>query len=510
MGIPYYFYTLTQKYNNILADTLPLQPDIYCIDFNGIIHTVAQDIIKQHTKDIDDRIIEAVWKKIEYYIDTIKAKKYIICADGVAPLAKMVQQRKRRYLSVYKNKLDNICISWDTNAITPGTNFMQKMNAYIKKQIRYCSSYTTIIYSGSDENGEGEHKIFDKLLVETNTDNNNVIIINGLDADLIILSLISHQENIYLMRENKNMKTQETVCNYLNIKELRQAIIKELTTSWNIVDGQSYSNNDLIETYCVACSILGNDFIPHLCTVDLKTNGIDKLMACTKQAIKNHGLLVQNDAINHACLTDIFLHLAKTEDQDMHTICEKYMKKILPDKLAQPSDMYALQQKDPLTKLIYNNPTKWRREYYKSLFNCNITLFSSVLNDACQNYITGIYWTYAYYKKHNIDLNWYYPYTYAPSVKDIANHAIANNKPEIQKQGDFVSSNIQLLIVLPKDSKHLLKREHQRYMDDIYAGLFHMYPQTYTIQTFLKTHLWECNPVLPSINIAYVKRILGI
>jgi 5'-3' exonuclease len=48
MGIPYYFYSLTQKYNTIISNTKPVSLDLYCIDFNGIIHNVAQDIIKKY------------------------------------------------------------------------------------------------------------------------------------------------------------------------------------------------------------------------------------------------------------------------------------------------------------------------------------------------------------------------------------------------------------------------------------------------------------------------------
>ena len=41
MGIPYYFYTLTKTYSDILLDKLPCNPDIYCMDFNGVIHPVC-------------------------------------------------------------------------------------------------------------------------------------------------------------------------------------------------------------------------------------------------------------------------------------------------------------------------------------------------------------------------------------------------------------------------------------------------------------------------------------
>ena len=100
MGIPYYFYKLTQKYKNIVSNTKPDNVSTYCIDFNGIIHNVAHNFIYKEANNIEEKIIDEVWKKIEYYIETYKAEKYIICADGRAPAATIIQQRKRRYLSV--------------------------------------------------------------------------------------------------------------------------------------------------------------------------------------------------------------------------------------------------------------------------------------------------------------------------------------------------------------------------------------------------------------------------
>jgi 5'-3' exonuclease len=544
MGIPYYFYSLTQKYHSILSNNKPIGLDIYCIDFNGVIHNVAQDVIKKYAKDgaaaaaaaaasdtIETEIIDGVWERIRYYFDNYKAAKYIICADGVAPLAKMFQQRKRRYLNIYKNTLDNTKIVWDTNAITPGTVFMDKLNECISKNITEDRYINKIIYSGSNECGEGEHKIFN-ILKETPTDAK--IIIHGLDADLIILSLMSHKDNIYLMREIKDPQTHSIVFNYLNIKELRKAILCELKGSWELdgKDGDS-GDADLIETYCTACSILGNDFIPHLLTVELKNNGIETLMFATKNAIKTNGLLVKNGEINHNCLIDIFKSLANTEDEDIHRICERYIKKKPPpaphhhqqasqhhqhasqhSQHSQPSDYYGLKNKDPLINAIYNSPNKWRQEYYRVIFDNNISIDSTVMFNACNNYIAGIYWVYSYYKGAPIDCEWYYPYNYPPTIKDILNHSIANEPAGLLKllnsDSVFVPSYIQLLIVLPKYSFKLLSKKHQRYMLDIYGGLFHLYPVKYNIQTFLKTQLWECSPSLPLINLNYIRRVLEI
>jgi 5'-3' exoribonuclease 2 len=534
MGIPYYFYSLTQKYNNIISNNKPTHLDIYCIDFNGIIHNVAQDIIRKY-KDapvgrvdndkIESEIIEGVWDRIKYYIENYKASKYIICADGVAPLAKMFQQRKRRYLNIYRNTLDNVNIVWDTNAITPGTLFMDRLNTYIRRNINDDRNKNKVIYSGSDECGEGEHKIF-KIIKDAPNDDR--IIIHGLDADLIILSLMSHKENIYLMREVKEPHTSKTIYNYLNIRELRKAILCELKTNWGVLntgtsdksdtsdtsdtsDKSSVSNDcDLIETYCTACTILGNDFIPHLLTIELKNNGIDNLLSATKRSIKVNGLLVNNGVINHNCLIDIFKDLANTEDDDIHNICERYIKKKIPDNKNIASDYYGLKNKDPLINTIYNSPNKWRQEYYRVVFDNNISIDSTIMFNACNNYIKGIYWVYSYYKGRDIDCEWYYPYNYPPTIKDILNHSIANELPVLNTDNCFVKPYIQLLIVLPKYSVKLLPKKYQRYMLDIYGGIFHMYPVKYNIQTFLKTQLWECSPILPLINLNYIRRVIEL
>ena len=70
----------------------------------------------------------------------------------------------------------------------------------MKNKIRYNTKSCIVNYNGSENNGEGEHKIFNYIKIN---DNNKKIIIHGLDADLIILSLMSHKDNIYLMREKE-------------------------------------------------------------------------------------------------------------------------------------------------------------------------------------------------------------------------------------------------------------------------------------------------------------------
>ena len=475
MGIPYYFYYLTTKYNDIIIKSLPSKVNIYAIDFNGIIHPEAAKEINE------DKLIDNLLNKIHKYYDLYNPNKLLICIDGVAPFAKIIQQRKRRYLSYYKNKIDKITTRWDTNSISPGTNFMTKLDNKLSENL----TNDKYIFSGSNEEGEGEHKIF-KFINEISENDDNIII-NGLDADLIILSLISGKNNIYLMRENKDNVI------YVNIDNLRNAIIIELKSTWNIEN-----DKDLIESYCVMCSILGNDFIPHILNLNIKSGGLDKLINITEAAIKLYGPLVYNDKINKKTLTDIFNQIAENEDIDIIELIKKEVDK-KPRDFTLLSQEYAIKYKDETLFLMNNNTKKWRYYYYKNLFDINITIDSTSIISS--NYIKGIYWTYNYYKKMDIDYTWYYPYNYPPTAKDISNYLKVNDIEDIKSKGTFLKPEMQLLLIMPINSINLIDDKYKKYMTDISMGLKHLYPIEYKIQTLFKTHLWECCPILPIINI---------
>ena len=117
-------------------------------DYNSLIHPCAQQIlsanndkyiliedIKLRTKIIEDDIIENCLNYTRLLINQVlqtKQKSGIrhvyITIDGVAPRSKMNQQRERRYKSEFF-KVGEKSSLWDSNKITPGTSFMNKISA---------------------------------------------------------------------------------------------------------------------------------------------------------------------------------------------------------------------------------------------------------------------------------------------------------------------------------------------------------------------------------------------
>jgi len=144
------------------------------------------------------------------------------------------------------------------------------------------------------------------------------------------------------------------------------------------------------------CSILGNDFIPHILNLNIKSGGLDKLITITEEAIKNNGSLVEDNKINQTTLSEIFNKIAETEDNDIISYVNKEIER-KPRDFTLVSQEYAIKNKDQTLTDIYNNSKRWRYYYYKNLFDVNINNDSTSLISS--NFIKGIYWTYNYYKK---------------------------------------------------------------------------------------------------------------
>ena len=173
MGIPSYFSFIVKNHANIIRklnkNTIRIN-NLY-LDCNSIIYDAVHTIDFGKLTDSDvNTIIKTVIFKIDEYIGLIKPDQFIFIAfDGVAPVAKLEQQRERRYKSLYQNQISKSIFKdskpdpWNTTAITPGTIFMTNLNSQIKGYFTDPKKYNVknLILSTSDKFGEGEHKLFD-------------------------------------------------------------------------------------------------------------------------------------------------------------------------------------------------------------------------------------------------------------------------------------------------------------------------------------------------------------
>jgi 5'-3' exonuclease len=530
MGIPLYFRHLVNNYDDILTSNKILKKcDNLYLDLNCGIHYCCREIIKngydRNKKDsVERKMIENIISYINTLVDYSQPENMLFIAiDGPAPKSKMTQQRMRRFKTFYeRNEIKKIQDKhniqqeetdiWDTNAITPGTEFMDKLGKQLKKiKTSLKNKNIKILLSDSNVPGEGEHKIFN-YIKEHDIQGSNVIY--GLDADLIMLCLASRRENMYLLREtvefNNTVHTNGFKFLFMDIDKLKTHLLDEICDrlgQYNLTYDQKLK---VIDDYIFLSFLLGNDFITHSPSVDLHNGGFELLLDLYGKfytELKSNLVDLENKKINHDFLKSIIKELGLQED----SIIETYQKKRL--RWRPPNKKYDTQyDKDldllnflprinkELEKKVKQGDPGWRKRYYGEVFN-----FDSKyeIDKLCHNYFEGLFWTFHYYNFGCISWKWSYNYHNSPSFNDLylyMSKFISDINLINIKDTNKIKPFEQLLIVLPPDSKHLLPYEYSKLMTDYESELIEYYPTKYKINTFNKRYFWECSPILPFIS----------
>ena len=207
--------------------------------------TCTLDPLGSHPNDEDahfrlseEQIFTSIFAYVDYLFGKIKPKKlFFMAVDGVAPRAKMNQQRSRRFRTAKEAEEVRLKAerkgeilpeekAFDSNCITPGkswsfapfillthltgTPFMARLSEQLKyfvnKKITEDADWAgvEVVLSGHEVPGEGEHKIMEYIRhakAQPRYNANTRHCLYGLDADLIMLGLLSHDPHFCLLRE---------------------------------------------------------------------------------------------------------------------------------------------------------------------------------------------------------------------------------------------------------------------------------------------------------------------
>ena len=565
MGVPKYFAWLLQNYKKTgfvfnkdklvneehkeLLDEVNSM-DYFLIDANCLIHPVCFKVIAENPGEIDmdkleNRMIVAVLEYLDKLIAYVSPKKGVyIAIDGVAPVAKIKQQRMRRFKSVAdKIMWDNIKKkhnrpthdTWNNNAITPGTKFMVKLNEKIIQWADKHSFMGKIIYSSCFTPAEGEHKLLQ--FIRTNTINNIDMsyVIYGLDADLIFLALSTNSDRIYLLREANEINKKESyeILNYVSIKIMRtcihnsiiKALHREDMNMMNIdtIKLGSFETNqtNIVNDFIFMCYFLGNDFLPHIPCLDIAHNGIETLIE--KYADTIHSLLLKNNKIiyllnntninidiNMNFLSMFINKLALSE----HTILnsnynakKRYMKCDSGDQYdieVFKIDNLQFKINDPIM-LGSDTMEEYRKRYYNYYWGVEgdeLEQFSKKLVD---NYMLGIRWVTLYYFDKCPSWTWFYPFDYPPFITDINMYLDKVNMTLPFKLEKPIQPFMQLLCVLPPQSSYLISKSIRKLMLNPHSQLAYAYPMEFKQDFINKSRYWMGIPTLPPLDLELVK-----
>ncbi|KAH6632947.1 XRN 5'-3' exonuclease N-terminus-domain-containing protein [Boeremia exigua] len=376
MGVPAMFRWLSQKYPKIVSSVVEDQPkkvdgttipvdrttpnpngeefDNLYLDMNGIVHPCSHPDDGPAPRTEADMMV-AIFEYTDRVVGMVRPRKLLYMAvDGVAPRAKMNQQRSRRFRSAKEaaekdaeraefvkmltaqkasrgediHSLDEVVEkTWDSNAITPGTPFMHMLAESLQYWCAY--KFTTdpswkdmkVIISDASVPGEGEHKIMNFVRSQRampTHDPNTSHVIYGLDADLIMLSLATHEPRFRVLREDVFFDSgKDKVCTrcgrkghirsncefpddgkklteeeadeewasaehakkpyiWLHTGILREYLAVEMDTPKRTF---AYDLERSLDDWVFMCFFVGNDFLPHLPSLEIRDQGIDLLIS---------------------------------------------------------------------------------------------------------------------------------------------------------------------------------------------------------------------------------------
>lgn len=303
---------------------------------NGIIHNCSHP----NDNDVHFRISEKqIFQDIFHYIDKLfriiePQKLFFMAVDGVAPRAKMNHQRGRRFRSAKdaetlelkaKNRGEILPDEerFDSNCITPGTTFMARLHDALKYFIQSKISTNPlwrkcrIILSGHETPGEGEHKIIEyirHLKAQKDFDPNTRHCLYGLDADLIMLGLCTHEQHFSLLREEVNFgrkvkrpaSVDETRFYLLHLGLLKEYLELEFSPIRNGLPFK-YDIENIVDDWVFMGFLVGNDFIPHLPNLHISSNALPILYQAYMEVLPTLGGYINCNGILNLERLEIFM-----------------------------------------------------------------------------------------------------------------------------------------------------------------------------------------------------------
>lgn len=644
MGVPAFFRWLSRKYSSIIVhcveekskecngvrvpvDTSKPNPnevefDNLYLDMNGIIHPCSHPEDKPAPKNEDEMMV-LIFEYIDRLINIVRPRRVLYMAiDGVAPRAKMNQQRSRRFraskegaeLAEEKEKVREEIIKkggylppkeikerFDSNCITPGTEFMDNLANCLRY---YCADRLsndpgwrnlTVILSDASVPGEGEHKIMDyvrRQRAQPNHDPNTHHCLCGADADLIMLGLATHEPNFTIIREEfkPNQPRPCPLCNqmghelkdctgaarekqgehdqfadkmpvaeqefiFIRLCVLREYLEKELTMA-SLPFPFDFERS--VDDWVFMCFFVGNDFLPHLPSLEIREGAIDRLVGIYKDVVhRTGGYLTHNGFVNLERVELIMQAVGVAEDnifrkrkQDDESFKRRMKEKkkrmkaehqapayltsgqFAPQALGgrdRPQAVHNARQQAYGMRMQQDQHNRgdstdgrgvkrkaedsdsepepednvrlweegWKQRYYKTKFDVDHT-DEEFKRKVVKSYVEGLCWVLQYYYQGCASWKWYFPFHYAPFASDFKD--IQGMFTEFEKDTKPFKPLEQLMGVFPAASGNFLPETWRTLMMSPESSIIDFYPDDFAIDLNGKKYAWQGVALLPFVD----------
>uniref|UniRef100_A0A0E0MCN4 5'-3' exoribonuclease n=1 Tax=Oryza punctata TaxID=4537 RepID=A0A0E0MCN4_ORYPU len=535
MGVPSFYRWLVGKYPAIVSPAnerhddddddvgassgsngaVPVYHNLY-LDMNGIIHPCFHPQDQVCPPTTLEEVFEAMFDYMDLLFRIVRPTRLLYLAEVEENLL------RDRFRAEGKKVLPREASSEvsDPNVITPGTEFMDKLSDALKYYIRALLNSDplwkdiNVILSDANVPGEGEHKIMSFIRAQRGRegyDPNTRHCLYGLDADLIMLALASHEVHFSILREEvldqnnqentipitpKTFTSQEAAkfkCRawfhriteartegklpkkpyqFLNIWVLREYLELDMKIPNPV---QTLDIERIIDDFVFICFLTGNDFIPHIPSLEIHEGAIDLLIEVYKTSFnKMGGYIVDTDKVKdkHAAylkvsrLEKFFHELSLYEEKIFLKRCqlrENFQRKIERQAAENAWNernsenvitMNTLELRKKMKDILHNKQDLiksgackhdkiklgspgWKSRFFKEKFGAEpkdeiaklqneMVTFSCFLNYAngiqyltVQKYLEGLCWVLCYYFADVPSWSWYYPFYYAPFASDV-------------------------------------------------------------------------------------------
>lgn len=543
MGISGFYIWLVELIPSLIKNTSRNQTDNLYIDFNALIHTSVFPQDGPNVVEIDD-IMENIAKNVDQIVASTKPKRLLyISTDGVAPIAKLSQQRRARYITGMENekaclvheqiRTKEICIKkklkgksnkqrqkrkkfhqehnkrkcpsrkyiFDSNCISPGTEFMfsleKSIHKFIEDRIQSHINYKNlaVYYSNGRRPGEGKHKILN--MIRQTTDMGIKHTIYSPDDELILFGSSLHGRSIKIIKENveilrechlecgkcgKKGHLQKDCNNFLfkNLISIDISVLRESLRNFVFSNIEHpYILNHMIDDWILISFFAGNDYLPNLPSFDLRYQAMTKL---TNLLIKNFNTtkdyLTSKGTINFSTFKN-FLQLIKRDEETLYN--DKWTNYItISKKISKKSyecvDMYT---------------ERGREKYYQKKLGIRT---NSERKNACWNYFSGLRWTFEYWVTGKTNWDWYYEYDHAPLARDLL---IVSRLPDLNEETEPLKLLDQQIFILPPQSKNLTPTALHY--------IFESFPKSFEVDMFNQTDKSQGIAILPPIDLKNLK-----
>ena len=463
----------------------------YFLDVNGILHKVAESAfgyksgkifhknVKEkadHTarvKAIDNTPWQSLMKDYEKFLYTALNKlmsqvkpttTICLCVDGIAPAAKIAQQQNRR-----KGGSTNISREYEEEGevraqtgfsstfITPGTDFMVQVDHMLEKWVttnKKKMKWITHIYSSHLLHGEGEHKIFTLIdNLDIGRDNDNYAI-DGVDSDLVSLTLVRPQ-HFFLVRSER--------ANFIDVDGLKQFV-------WNNMEckKKKFDPRLVLKDFVLLLYIVGNDFLPRFLFVEDVGETIFGMMKCyvnnTKITITTHKDTIDWNSFSHflSCLTSFEEEMLKVRTSMYYAYPHHILHSDQAKRLSrQDGDEYMNYIRDSWYDYTLLPQNKMARQMLED------QSIDNEIDRACRDMCKGLLWVLRYYTGNTHSKSYSYNRAYAPLIVDIWRYVMLYSSTssfvtveEVTRKGPSDSFNIisQLMSVIPLKNNDLVPK----------------------------------------------------